>query len=369
VRAALAYAAVLWTCVYYALLLGLLLLVAGVVLLADARARRRLRRVGVRAPLLALAIFAGLAAPLVSVQRSALAERERAPDVIRRGSASAWAYARLPANSASAQLLPGLAAPPGKRSLYPGTVLVALALAGFAADRRGPRRVFVRFAALALVVAVLLSFGTRLSLGSWAPYALVQQLVPGFAQLRSPYRMAVFVQLLLVLLAGFGLHALARRHVRWSLALLPLLVALALLEVVPWGARVRRFPAQALSEPWIVWLAQQPPGVVAMVPPALSHKAIDYEPTALAMLQGLRHGHPLVNGYSGFFPRRADRIAHHLRRFPRAGDLRSLRRAGVTYAVVDLAWLARQDFRTEDLAVLRRVFAGDRRAVYALDPE
>ena len=369
VRAALAFAAVLWTCVYYALLLGLLLALAGVVLLARARSRRRLRRVGWRGPLLALCLFAGLAAPLLLVQRSALAAFERSPDVIRRGSASGWAYARLPAGSASARLLPQLAAPPGKRSLYPGAVLVALAIAGFAADRRGPRRAFAGYAALALVVALLLSFGTRLSLGSWPPYALVQQLVPGFAQLRSPYRMAVFVQVLLVLFAGLGLSSLLRSRARWSLAAPPVLVALALLEVVPWGARVRRFPEPAMAEPWIAWLAQQPAGAVAMVPPALSGKAIDYEPTVLGMLQGLRHRHPLVNGYSGFFPRRADRIAHHLRRFPRAGNVRALRRAGVAYAVVDLGWLARQRYSTADLAALRRVFAGDRRAVYALGHE
>jgi len=369
VRAALAFAAVLWTCVYYALLLGLLLLVACVVLLVRARLRRRLRRVGWRAALLALCAFALLAAPLVLVQRSALAAFERAPEVIRRGSASGWAYARLPAGSASARLLPVLAAPPGKRSLYPGAVLVALALAGFAVDRRGPRRAFAGYAALALVLALLVSFGTRLSLGPWPPYALVQQLVPGFAQLRSPYRMAVFVQLLLVLFAGFGLHALARSRARWAFVAAPLLVALALFEVVPWGTRLRRFPEPAMVEPWIAWLARHPGGAVAMVPPSLSGKARDYEPTALAMLQGLRHGHPLVNGYSGFFPRRADRVAHHLQRFPRAGDLRALRRAGVVYAVVDRAWLARQRYSAADLAALRTVFASDQRAVYALEPE
>jgi hypothetical protein len=85
------------------------------------------------------------------------------------------------------------------------------------------------------------------------------------------------------------------------------------------------------------------------------------------MLQALQHGHPLVNGYSGFFPRRADRIAVQLAHFPRQGALRMLKRAGVRYAVVDEAWLARQHAAPGELLRLRRVFASAQRGVYALE--
>ena len=375
VRAALAYAAVLWTCVYYALLLALLLLPAGGLVLARRVVRRRLfGAAGLRRALLALLLVAGAAAPLVIVQRAALERFEREPDVIRRGSASGWAYGRLPASSASARALPALAASPGKRSLYPGALLIALALAGLHDTRRGSRRRIAGYALGALLLALLVSFGTRLSLFGLQPYVWIQHAVPGFEQLRSPYRMAAFVQVLLVMLAGFGLDALARRlrdsrgHARWARLAPALLVALALFEVTPWGQRLRRFPEPALHEPWIAWLAQHPGGVVAMVPPAQSGKARDYEPTALAMLQGLRHGHRLVNGYSGFFPRRTRRLSFHLARFPQADHVRALREAGVAYAVVELAWLAQQRAAPNQLAALTRVFADRQRAIYALGP-
>ena len=372
-RAALAYAAVLWTCTYYALLLVLLLVPAGVLLLARRASRRRLLHArGGRSLALAALLLVLAAAPLLLVQRAALASFERSPDVIRRGSASGWAYGRLPAGSASARVLPALAARPGKRSLYPGATLIALAFAGLYADRRGPRRRLVGCVFAALVLALLVSFGTRLSLLGLQPYALLQHSLPGFEQLRSPYRMAVLVQLQMVVLAGFGLDALGRRlrasshHARWAALAPALLVALALLETAPWGVGVRRFPEEALREPWVAWLAAHPGGPVAMVPPSQSGKARDYEPTALAMLQGLRHGHPLVNGYSGFFPRKARRLAFHLAGFPKRDHVRALRRAGVTYAVVDLAWLARQPHDPAALTALRRVFADRTRAIYVL---
>jgi hypothetical protein len=376
VRLALACAAALWTCVYHALFLSLLLLLAGAWLLVRTRTRRRLGLRAWRAWLVAFLLLLAAAAPLFFVQRAALSEFSRNPDAIRHGSASAMAYLRLPADSASARLLPELAGSAHKRSLYPGLVLFALACVGFAAERLGRRRAFVSYCAAACGLALLVSFGTRLSLFGMEPYALtLQRLMPGFAQLRSPYRMGAFVQLLLVVLASFGLEGVtawaqtrARVHQRrfaWLLG--PLLVALALLETVPWGVRVRRFPEGALREPWIAWLAEHPGGAAAMVPPAVSGKVADFEPIALAMLQALRHGHALVNGYSGFFPRSADRIAVQLAHFPRAGALRMLQRVGVRYAVVDDAWLARQHYDPLENARLQRVFTSPQRSIYALE--
>jgi hypothetical protein len=376
VRLALCCCAALWTCVYHALFLSLLLLLAGAFLLARARTRRRLGLRAWRAWLAALLLLLACGAPLVIVQRAALAQLSRDPGAIRHGSASAMAYLRFPPGSASARVLPELAGSATKRSLYPGMLLFALACAGFAAERRGPRRMFVRYCVAALALSLLVSFGTRLSLFGSEPYALtVQRWLPGFAQLRSPYRMGAFVQLLVVVLASFGLqHVLRWARRRWTSPapllprmLAPLLVALALFEIVPWGVQLRRFPHAALDEPWIAWLAQHPGGAVAMVPPEKSGRVADFEPIVLAMLQGLRHGHPLVNGYSGFFPTRASRISTQLAHFPRAGGLRMLQRAGVRYAVVDDAWLARQPQYPQQLARLRRVFTCPQRSVFALE--
>ena len=45
----------------------------------------------------------------------------------------------------------------------------------------------------------------------------------------------------------------------------------------------------------------------------------DYEPTTVAMLAGLEHGHPIVNGYSGFFPAQYFDAARRDAGVPRAG--------------------------------------------------
>jgi hypothetical protein len=315
-----------------------------------------------RVLVLAILLVAVPAAPLWMAQRAAVGSYRREADTIRGGSASAWSYARPQPGTLIKRVLGDDGK--SKRTLYPGVVLVALAGLGIARDRRGPRRRALSYLLVTGALALFVSFGTRLHFGDFSPYAaFIQGYVPGFSQLRSPYRMAMFVHALLVVFAAFGLAAL--RELRrpggdrpLPKALGPALIALALIEVVPLGAALKPFPSEALREPWIAWLAQHPGGAVAMVPPALNHKAEGYEPTTLAMLQGLRHGHPLVNGYSGFFPPAADRRAHELRHFPRPSCLRALRKVGVRYAVVDEAWIARQKVEASWWAALERVFKG-----------
>ena len=71
--------------------------------------------------------------------------------------------------------------------------------------------------------------------------------------------------------------------------------------------------------PWITWLDDHPGGAVVALPPAPGHDEEDFEATTAAMVQSLEHGHPLVNGYSGFFPDRDEGLRARLERFPDAG--------------------------------------------------
>jgi hypothetical protein len=112
-------------------------------------------------------------------------------------------------------------------------------------------------------------------------------------------------------------------------------VLLALFEVTPWHFAQARFPHEVLAEPWVAWLRAQPRGAVAMVPPNSTWHVRDYAETTLYMLQGLRHGQPIVNGYSGFFPPASDRMVLALREFPEPTSLRALHEAHVRYVVVD----------------------------------
>jgi hypothetical protein len=359
--------ALIWSCVYYALFFGPCVVLAGLVFFR--RGWLRPRMLGAAA--LALGIVLGGAYPLVSVQARALASYKRSNASIRGGSGSALAYLQYPRDAPLAKLLPEpLLRPPGRRSLYPGALVCALAVLGIARARRqrlqGQRR-WLGYAAAAFALMLYVSFGTRLHFGDIHPYtSTAARFVPGFAQLRSPYRAALIVHLIVSSFACVGLDAIAERaRGRWRRVLPPLLAAAALLEVSPWSAQTRRFPYEALHEAWIPWLARQPFGSVAMVPPVLGSHAADYEATTIAMLQALRHGHPIVNGYSGFFPERADAIAGFLRRFPQPIAVRALQREHIRYVVLDKRWPnASQPIASRALAL---AFETPRRRVYVVD--
>jgi hypothetical protein len=337
VRLGLWIGATAWSCIYYLLFLAVLVALAAPFVLRRSWLERRM----LGALLLGLLIAAAAVAPLLAAEREAVAAHTRSASSIHSGSGSALSYLMFPRGSVLAQLVPSWSRAVGRRSLYPGALLVALAVLGGVRHGRREHRRLVLYSLSALSVALLLSFGTRLHIAGLTPYELTaQRYLPGFGHLRSPYRAAAFVQLLLALWAGLGLVSLAQRvQARaplWAAKLLPALcVTLALLEVTPWRFALAPFPDATLREPWIAWLAQQPKGAVAMLPVNPSGHVRDYVETTVYMLQGLRHRHPLVNGYSGFFPPAADRMVEALRDFPSERSMRALRNGHVRYAVVD----------------------------------
>jgi len=369
-RLGLCLAAAVWSCVYHALFFATLLVPAGFLLvwreLRDLRCQKLLA-----AGIASLALLVLLCGPVLLAQRRAVSGFTRSAESIHVGSASALAYLEPPAHSALGLLLPSWTRSERRRTLYPGALVLGLAVLGLRHSRRTAHPHFGAYCLVALVMALLLSFGTRLRLGTFCPYELlVQHTMPGFAQLRSPYRAGVYVQLLLVLFAGFGLDALAERRWRVNQALpgvLPALcVVLALLEFLPGAQRLRRFPHEAVHEPFVAWLARHPGGAVAMVPPVSGSKVAAYESTVVGMLQALRHGHPIVNGYSGFFPPESDRVVVQLRRFPAAGCLRVLRRHAVHYVVVDKRW-AREHASVLQPILAATAFDSARYSVFQLD--
>jgi hypothetical protein len=232
---------------------------------------------------------------------------------------------------------------------------------------------FFLWCGISLVLALVLSFGARWGIGSFRPYEVIlERYWPGFGNARSPYRFAAFVHVFALVFAGVGLEvawrALGRGRAsgRWRGLLLAAAAAAGFLEAVPIEARLERFPLEALGASWVEFLAQHPGGAVAMVPPALTGKAEAFEPTTVAMLQGLRHGHPLLNGYSGFFPATADAYIDALKQFPNPRSKRLLARVPVRYAVVDKAWLGART--ASELAPLTRVFDSPSHAIF-LVPE
>jgi hypothetical protein len=103
-----------------------------------------------------------------------------------------------------------------------------------------------------------------------------------------------------------------------------------------------------------------------MVPPNAGGKAMDFTDTVVGMLQSLRHGHPLVNGYSGFVPPMTQHVLSELRRFPNPQAVPHLQDAGVRYVVVDKAWPAAASMLDPTGFGFVRVFSRGRRDVYAV---
>jgi hypothetical protein len=368
VRLGLWLVATAWSCIYYLLFFALWVALAGPFVLRKPWVDARM----LRGALLGLVIAVLGVAPLLAAERRAVSGYTRSAASIHNGSGSALAYLQFPHDTPVSRLIPEWTRPPGRRSLYPGALMCGLAVFGGLAYGRSQRRRFLAYSCAALCIALLLSFGTRLHIGSATPYELTaQRFLPGFDRLRSPYRAAAFVQILIAAWAGLGLEALVRlcsaraRASPWQAALLPAAcVLLALFEITPWRFRREPFPSALLDEPWITWLAQQPPGAVAMLPTNASGHAADYVDTTLYMLQALQHGHPIVNGYSGFFPAAADRVMTAMRSFPGNHSLQVLQQAHIRYAVVERNLDAVRQLSEHPNPKLTPIFSEGPRLVY-----
>ncbi len=86
---------------------------------------------------------------------------------------------------------------------------------------------------------------------------------------------------------------------------------------------------------WAAWLADRPDAApVAFLPFAPGRRAGDFEDTTARMIQALPTGHPMINGYSGFFPADHGELREQLRSFPDARSLAVLQERQVRYVVV-----------------------------------
>lgn len=319
-----------FTCGYYGLFSFLFLPLAFALQLR--RKHANLKTIG---QFVAVAVLAlALTAPFLWMQQQRLAEYHfsRSTQTIKANSAKLEYYRNfLDYHLLYSQIL-DLKSGQGQR-LFPGLGL--LILAGLGLFGRPNRRVKL-YLLLAVVLALLLSLGLRLNLGGVQPYQWVRDFVPGFAQLRSPFRFAVIVQLHLALLAGFGLDNLLRWIPPPQKALLAVFAALTLFDLLAWPLPLQELPAQTEPMPWQTWLNQQQttPLDIVMLPFAPGSKVEDFEPTTRWMLANRYFQGAMLNGYSGFFPPDHGRLREDLLKFPTDDALQQLRQKQIEYVVV-----------------------------------
>jgi hypothetical protein len=193
----------------------------------------------------------------------------------------------------------------GERMLFPGLAIVALAALAVLTARRsawsrsGPRPEgwawHVGIYAAILVLAVWLSAGPS---ASW-PYRLLLHVVPGFDGLRVPARLIVVVALALGVLGGAGAAWLFRR-LRPRVATAAAIVLGTAIVLEGYGGPLAMPPFrhdQPVRAQLNEWMRSGPPGGVLELPIA----GPDLEPfTLVYQYNTLLHGHPIVNGYSGY---------------------------------------------------------------------
>jgi hypothetical protein len=195
------------------------------------------------------------------------------------------------------------------------------------------------YAALALVTAWL-SLGTPFGL-----YRLVYSW-PGFSFIRVPSRFTIVTLLALAILAAAGFERLTQRFARRTRFVLAGIAAFALVAeffAAPLGAASYRIDVPEVDR----WLAgQAAPFVVAELPLARSNDVVvSARRQSLYMLHSTAHWQRTVHGYSGMQPALHDELFRQMLNFPDVPVLDRLASLGVTWIVVHPDLYAADEWR------------------------
>ncbi|TKB82567.1 MAG: hypothetical protein E8D45_00335, partial [Nitrospira sp.] len=274
---------------------------AGLWTLWTVRHERRAMIHVILATLGAVTLLAALMVPILSLHRNLNFERPFA--LVQALSAEPSDFLTRPGTAA-------LSVPPRESpdrdsgGLFPGLLVLILAVCGLAsALRQGVQRSWSVLLGAMAMGSFLLALGLHLEIGGWHPFWTLRNVVPGFGQLRSPFRFAILTQLALCLLAAIALSRIAESRPGRTGKLMALTVGiLAFVENLAVPVPLVKIPATPHTE-WTAWLRTRPePTVVAHIPFPAGQHVSHYEIEAWRLFAQIDHQKPLVNGYSGFFP-------------------------------------------------------------------
>jgi hypothetical protein len=191
-------------------------------------------------------------------------------------------------------------------TLFPGLAVLLLGIAGLASAPARYRAVAVAASA----VAVVFSLGPETAF-----YRLLHEQLVLVRGVRALARFALIPTLALAVLLGLALAGRRRLGVLAALALM-------LIESANLPLRLERYAGASETARWLAGKG----GAVLVLPLA--------ENDTLAMLDGLAHRRPLVNGDSGFIPRPFDRAMELLEHGLDDESLRFLRAVGVRHVTL-----------------------------------
>lgn len=283
--------------------------------------------------------------------------------------------------------------PHGAQSYWPGFATVGLGVWAIAYVSRGARRRmqtstsaaplqssiqgqvsgFGYFIALGLV-SVILSLGPVLKIAglrTWIilPYAVLFKIIPGFASMRAPARFALVFQLAFAVLAGLGFDLVSRiktsnrlpalsneRHPLATRPTMLLVIALGVATFEAWHTQpVIELPSRYTIPQVYAWLQHHEgdkPILELPAPPSNNETEVD----ALRQFYVLFHGHPRLDGCSGYVSPQYLAFRRALQAFPDSSSLDSAYQFGARLLVVHF-----NDYPKERRHLLQEVIAAEQR--------
>ncbi|MDP2319478.1 MAG: hypothetical protein Q8O42_09105 [Acidobacteriota bacterium] len=314
-----AVAAQVYCGIYYAIFLATALLVVVPWRWRDVPAERR---AGVlRASVAASVTGAVVVLPYLAVymlNRGSLGERD--PRDIQAYSATLQNYLATPTANV---LHGGWSGRLGEneRRLFPGAMALAVAAIGvIGLERR--RATLLAVGALGFVI----SLGVNTPFYSWLTSVLFI-----YSGLRAPARASILFFLALAGLVAFGWSRLESRLQRWAPAATAVVAAALLAEYATVHARwyVPGPRPPAVYE----WLDGQPRSVVLELPLSTADR-LDILPDGVYMFRSTEHWQPIVNGYSGFFPKSYIELTERMKTFPDDPSIAYLKTRQVDLVVI-----------------------------------
>ena len=311
--AGLSFGISFWLCIHHALFMSILL--CGPVIVLPRRYRNgRLLVNG----LLAFSIAMAMTLPLVLPIRHYLKSYgfTRSSRTVASLSASPVNYLHAAPNS----LLSGPVPNGSTRELLVGWTKLTLAALGvcFGLVRRRTRRLTL-FLTLTAIMAFTLSLGVNLQFGTWLSWNSLCDWIPGLSFVRSAFRFSYFVQMTIVLMSVCGVALLLRtvRFIPTSFARRKIgttivfgLGIFATIESPPAPVTLVGVSDRYANKDWTDYVSQNLSSghSILCLPFARGLTVRDLDTSARWMYLQTLHHSPMVNGYSGFFPRSWFRI-------------------------------------------------------------
>jgi hypothetical protein len=218
-----------------------------------------------------------------------------------------------------------------EKTLFPGLVIVALAIAGLWSSTY-PRRTRLALGVAAAAISVL-ALGFKEEGGLLWPYRVVYETLPGWEGIRTPGRLVTFSALGLALLAAAGAELAARAaRSRTAARAAPVAVATALAAAVVVEGRGLPFdPFDDLAQPSP---PDAPVDVSALPAPQLNLPAERPHDNRRYLLWSTDGLPDMINGRSSTNPVFTARVIARARSFPDRRSATYLRRLGVRTVVV-----------------------------------